>query len=68
MGSSVGFHYGYSYTVDTTESYNFSGQVGDLPDSKHGYDFGLMVHKGTLAGTNISYPVFLVDYWVQHVE
>lgn len=68
VGASVGFHYGYTYTVDTSQSYNFAGQVGDLPDAKRGYDFGLMVHKGTLAGNAESYPVFLVDYWVENVE
>ena len=68
FGQSVGFHYGYSYTVNTEQSYNFAGQVGDLPDSKHGYDFGLMVHKGVLAGTSTTYPAFLVDYWVQNVK
>ena len=67
IGQSVGFHWGYGYTVDTTNSYNFSGQVGDLPDAKHGYDFGLMAHRGQL-GLGTSYPVFLVDYWVEQVE
>src|SRR5207244_2399604 len=33
FGASVGFHWGYAYTVDTTESYSFAGQVGDLPDA-----------------------------------
>ena len=67
IGQSVGFHWGYGYTVDTTKSYNFSGQVGDLPDAKHGYDFGLMAHRGQL-GLGTGYPIFLVDYWVEHVE
>ena len=58
---------GYGYTVDTTESYSFSGQVGDLPNAKHGYDFGLMAHRGQL-GLGTGYPIFLVDYWVEHVE
>ncbi|HEY1536422.1 MAG TPA: hypothetical protein VGF76_20520, partial [Polyangiaceae bacterium] len=64
FGQSVGFHLGYSYTVDTSQSYNFAGQVGDLPSAAQGYQFGLMVHKGVLAGTSTSYPAFLVDYWV----
>ncbi len=34
----------------------------------HGYDFGLMAHQGILAGLNTSYPVFLVDYWVENVQ
>jgi hypothetical protein len=67
FGASVGFHYGYSYTLDTTNSYAFGGQVGDLPDATHGYDFGLMAHRKPLAGQS-GYPVFLVDYWVTGVE
>lgn len=55
VGQSVGFHYGYGYTVDTTKSYSFSGQVGDLPNADHGYDFGLMAHRGTL-GLGTDYP------------
>jgi hypothetical protein len=66
-GTSVGFHWGYEYTVDTSQSYSFDGQVGDLPDAKRGYDFGLMAHKGMLAG-RIDYPAFLVDYWVENVQ
>ena len=50
------------------QSYNFSGQVGDVPNSKHGYDFGLMVHQGVLAGTSSSYPTFVVDYWVENAQ
>ena len=65
FGQSIGFHYGYTYTVDASRSYSFSGQVGDLPDATHSYRFGLMVHKGMLAGTATSYPAFLVDYWVE---
>jgi hypothetical protein len=68
FGQSVGFHWGYTYTVDTTQSYNFGGQVGDLPSAMHGYDFGLMVHKGMLAGTSTTYPAFLVDYWVDNAQ
>ena len=60
-----GVHYGYTYTVDASRSYTFSGQVGDLPDATHSYRFGLIVHKGMLAGTATSYPAFLVDYWVE---
>jgi hypothetical protein len=67
-GVSAGFHWGYGYTVDATESYSFSGTVADLPDATHGYEFGLMAHRGTLAGLNTSYPVFLVDYWVKDVN
>jgi hypothetical protein len=67
VGSSVGFHWGYSYTVDTSKSYSFDGAVGDLPDASHGYDFGLMAHKGMLAG-RIDYPAFLVDYWVEDFQ
>ena len=67
VGQSVGFHWGYSYTVDTSRSYSFDGQVGDLPNATHGYDFGLMAHRGNLAGRT-DYPAFLVDYWVQNVE
>ena len=68
FGQSVGFHYGYTYTVDSSKSYSFSGQVGDLADSKHGYDFGLAAHRGLLSGLGTDYPVFLVDYWVKNVE
>ena len=68
LGASVGFHLGYQYTVDTTESYSFAGQVADLPDATRGYDFGLMAHRGMLAGLGTSYPVFLVDYWVENVQ
>ena len=67
FGQSVGFHWGYGYTIDTTDSYSFSGQVGDLPNAKHGYDFGLMAHRGQL-GAGTEYPIFLVDYWVENVE
>jgi hypothetical protein len=67
LGQSVGFHWGYGYTIDTTNSYSFSGQVGDLPDATHGYDFGLMAHRGQL-GAGTTYPIFLVDYWVENVE
>jgi hypothetical protein len=68
VGASVGYHWGYQYTVDATQSYNFAGQVGDLPSATHGYDFGLMAHQGMLAGTSVSYPVFSVDYWVENVQ
>ena len=68
VGQSVGFHWGYGYTIDTTNSYNFSGQVGDLPNAKHGYEFGLMAHRGQLSGLGTDYPVFLVDYWVEKLE
>jgi hypothetical protein len=68
VGASVGFHWGYQYTVDAQQSYNFAGQVGDLPNATHGYDFGLMAHQGMLAGTTELYPVFLVDYWVANVQ
>ena len=68
VGRSIGFHWGYGYTVDATKSYSFAGQVGDLPDATHGYDFGLMAHAGMLAGLSTSYPVFLVDYWVENVQ
>lgn len=68
VGQSVGFHWGYGYSVDTSESYSFSGQVGDLPDTKRGYDFGLVAHRGMLAGVGTDYPVFLVDYWVENVK
>jgi hypothetical protein len=68
FGASVGFHWGYSYTVDATKSYSFSGTVADLPDTTHGYKFGLMAHDGVLAGLSTSYPVFLVDYWVEDVK
>jgi len=68
FGTSVGFHAGYQYTIDTTESYSFAGQVGDLSDATHGYDFGLAVHRGHLGGLSTDYPVFLVDYWVENVQ
>ncbi|HKO50182.1 MAG TPA: hypothetical protein VJV79_20770 [Polyangiaceae bacterium] len=68
FGQSVGFHYGYTYTVDSSRSYSFSGQVGDLANAKRGYDFGLAAHRGVLSGLGTSYPVFLVDYWVKNVE
>jgi hypothetical protein len=68
FGQSIGFHYGYTYTVDTSKSYNFSGQVGDLPDATHSYKFGFMVHKGMLPGTGTTYPAFLVDYWVEGLQ
>jgi hypothetical protein len=68
VGASVGFHWGYQYTVDAQQSYNFAGQVGDLPNATHGYDFGLMAHQGMLAGTTELYPVFLIDYWVANVQ
>ncbi|MEI9938455.1 MAG: VCBS repeat-containing protein [Pseudomonadota bacterium] len=68
VGASVGFHWGYDYTVDTTQSYSFSGQVGDLPDAKRSYQFGLMAHRGQLAGLSTNYPVFLVDYWVTNLQ
>jgi hypothetical protein len=67
-GVSAGFHWGYGYTVDASQSYSFAGTVADLPDAMHGYDFGLMAHRGVLAGLNTSYPVFLVDYWVENVQ
>jgi hypothetical protein len=68
VGASTGFHWGYEYTVDTSESYSFAGQVGDLPDATRGYDFGLAVHRGQLGGLSTNYPVFLVDYWVENVR
>ena len=68
FGQSIGFHYGYTYTVDTSKSYNFSGQVGDLPDATKSYKFGFMVHKGMLPGTGTTYPAFLVDYWVEGLQ
>jgi hypothetical protein len=68
FGQSIGFHYGYTYTVDASNSYSFSGQVGDLPDATHSYRFGFMVHKGMLAGTATTYPAFLVDYWVEGLQ
>jgi hypothetical protein len=67
-GISAGFHWGYGYSVDASQSYSFAGTVADLPDTTHGYDLGLMAHKGMLTGLNTSYPVFLVDYWVENVN
>ncbi len=52
----------------SSKSYSFSGQVGDLPSSKQGFDFGMAAHRGTLTGLNTNYGVFLVDYWLKNVE
>ena len=68
FGTSVGFHWGYTYTVDASKSYSFSGQVGDLPDATRGYDFGFMAHRGTFPGLATPYDVFLVDYWVENAN
>jgi len=67
FGASVGFHWGYGYSLNTSKSYSFAGQVGDLPNTNRGYEFGLMAHRGAIAGRT-DYPVFLVDYWVNNVE
>ena len=67
FGASVGFHWGYGYSLNTSKSYSFAGQVGDMPNTSRGYEFGLMAHRGVIAGRT-DYPVFVVDYWVPSVD
>lgn len=64
VGGSVGFSYGHSYEISTTESTFFEGTVGSVPGdefSDHSYGWGLMAYPKALG--NQRFPV--LDYWVE---
>lgn len=64
VGGSVGFNYGHSYEISTTDSTFFSGSVGAIPEvefADHGYSWGLMAYPKTLGKER--FPV--LDYWVE---
>ncbi|MGC4086788.1 MAG: hypothetical protein QM756_02605 [Polyangiaceae bacterium] len=64
VGGSVGFHYGYSYTVTTSEETLYSGTVGAIPPkqfTKNLYSYGIMAYPETLGQQNF----LRLDYWVE---
>lgn len=64
VGGSVGFHYGYSYRVSTTDATLFEGTVGSIPAehfSDHLYSYGLMTYPTSIDGKRF----VMLDYWVE---
>jgi hypothetical protein len=63
-GASVGFHYGYRYSITATDTTYYAGNVGTIISpadwTEHRFDFGLYVRTMSLAGQK--FPV--IGYWV----
>jgi hypothetical protein len=63
-GVSGGFHYGFSYSISTSDTTVYSGTVGNILDgadwAKRRFDFGLYVQPTTIEGQK--FP--LIGYWV----
>jgi len=61
-GTSVGFHYGYSTTLSTSDTAFFEGTVGNIPaasyTAENRYQFGLFVYPYSTGGQK-----FLVMNW-----
>jgi len=65
VGSSVGFHYGYSYSLTTEETAFFEGTVGNIPASHYTpdniYQYGLMVYPKHSGDQDF----VVMNYWVE---
>jgi len=64
MGASAGFHYGHSYSITSTESTYYAGEVANILDADdwtaNMFDFGLYVQPTEVGDQK--FPV--VGYWV----
>lgn len=65
MGRSAGFHYGYEYTVTTTDKTIFKGTVGNIIApatwAANHFDFGLYVEPMRADDQKFT----LINYWVE---
>ncbi|MBK7864956.1 MAG: hypothetical protein IPJ65_41430 [Archangiaceae bacterium] len=64
FGESIGFHYGESYSLSTTDTANFQGSVGDIPTdmvTEHQYRFGLFVYPEASSGQKF----LVLNWWTQ---
>ena len=65
VGSSVGFHYGYSYSLTTEDTAFFEGSVGNIPAAQYTpdnlYQYGLMVYPQHFGDQNF----VVMNYWVE---
>ncbi len=67
MGASVGFHYGYSYSVSSGETTAFSGEIGDISAAEAAagaetFPFTLFVYQKPLSSDSGSESVLILEY------
>jgi hypothetical protein len=65
VGTSVGFHFGYSYSLTTEDTAFFEGAVGNIPAAQYTagnlYQYGLMVYPQQFGDQNF----LVMNYWVE---
>lgn len=65
VGTSVGFHFGYSYSLTTEDTAFFEGTVGNIPAAQYTpdnlYKYGLMVYPQHHGDQNF----VVMNYWVE---
>ncbi|UCH29020.1 MAG: hypothetical protein JSV06_12210, partial [Myxococcales bacterium] len=65
VGTSVGFHYGYSYSLSTEDTAFFEGSVGNIPAAQYTpnnlYKYGLMVYPQSYGDQSF----VVMNYWVE---
>jgi hypothetical protein len=65
VGTSVGFHYGFSYNLTTEDTAFFEGTVGNIPGANYTpdnlYQYGLMVYPQQFGDQNF----LVMNYWVE---
>ena len=65
VGSSIGFHYGYSYSLSTEDTAFFEGTVGNIAASDYTadnlYQYGLMVYPQQYGDQDF----VVMNYWLE---